>query len=133
MQLQAIVDSPAIFIGYDAENGWLYVDWKGYQTEHSIMTGCEKILEALKAYHCSKVLNDNTNVVGIWTPASAWVGSNWLPRLKEAGLKYFAWVYSPSAMSRVSTDEAMKNTDVPDIVQTFEDAEAARRWLMQNG
>lgn len=110
----------------------LYADWRGYQTEHSIMTGCEKMLEALIAYQCSKVLNDNTNVVGIWTPASAWVGGNWLPRMKEAGLEYFAWVYSPSAMSRVSTDESIKNTEVLDIVKTFDEIEAAKKWLMKD-
>lgn len=120
-----------VTIEYIDQFHWLYADWRGYQTEHSIMTGCEKMLEALKAYQCSKVLNDNTNVVGIWTPASAWVGGNWLPRMKDAGLEYFAWIYSPSAMSRVSTDESIKNTQLTDVVKTFEEIEEARKWLMK--
>jgi hypothetical protein len=119
-----------ITIEYNEQFSWIYADWKGYQTEHSVKEGCEKMLEALKAFYCSKVLNDNTNVVGIWTPASAWVGANWLPRMKEAGLRYFAWVYSQSAMSRVSADESLRSTDVPDIVKTFDDIESARQWLI---
>jgi len=116
-------------IEYNDQSDWIYSDWKGYQTESSVKDGCEKLYNAVKAFYCSKILNDNTNVIGIWTPASAWVGGTWLPRMKEAGLKYFAWVYSPSALSRLSTDESIRNTDVPDMVQTFEDIKSARRWL----
>ena len=36
-----------ITIEFDTSQGWLYSDWKGYQTENSVKTGCEKMLEAL--------------------------------------------------------------------------------------
>jgi hypothetical protein len=111
-------------------NNWLYVDWIGYQTEKSVMEGCEKILEALIHYKVSKVLNDNTRVIGIWTPAAEWVGANWLPRMEAAGLKQFAWVYSPSRMSQVSTDEAIKSTPLPSLIQTFYDKNEAWKWLL---
>ena len=118
-----------IAIEYDPENSWIYCDWKGYQTQHSVKTGCEKILEAVVLFQCNKILNDNTNVVGIWTPAANWVGSNWLPRIQAAGVVYFAWVYSSSALSRVSTDEALKNAPTSDFIRTFFDITAAKSWL----
>lgn len=120
-----------ISIDYSHANGWIFVDWKGYQTEKSVMTGCEKMLEAMEKFACSKVLNDNTNVLGIWTPAAAWVGSNWFPRMITSGLRQFAWVYSPSAFSRVSTDESLKHTPAPrpDIIRTFYRIDDAREWL----
>lgn len=116
-------------IKYDP-NHWLYVDWLGYQTERSIMEGCERILEALSNYKVSKVLNDNTRIVGIWTPAAEWVGANWLPRMEAAGLKKFAWVYSPSRLSQVSTDEAIKYTPLPSLIQTFDNITDAWQWLL---
>ncbi|HYH14802.1 MAG TPA: hypothetical protein VD794_06275 [Flavisolibacter sp.] len=119
-----------ITISLDSNN-WLYVDWIGYQTENSVMEGCEKMLEALKYYNVSKVLNDNTRVIGIWTPAAEWVGVNWLPRMETAGLKQFAWVYSSSRLSQVSTDEAIKSTPLPKLIQTFYDISEAQKWLMQ--
>jgi hypothetical protein len=122
-----------ITVEHNEQSRWVCVDWKGYQTEGSVMTGCEKILEACKFFSCYKVLNDNTNIVGIWTPAAAWVGNNWFPRMKEAGVKSFAWVYSPSNMSRVSTDEAIKYTNAAEFIQTFENIEAAKRWLNERG
>jgi hypothetical protein len=52
--------------------------------------------------------------------------------MKSAGLQYFAWIYSHSAMSRLSADEAIRNMDGPAIVKTFDEKEEAKRWLMQN-
>ncbi len=120
-----------VSIEYMSASGWIYVDWKGYQTENSVKTGCEKMLESLSHFDCWKVLNDNTNVLGIWTPASAWVGSNWFPRMIQAGLTQFAWVYSPSAFSRVSTDVSLKHTPAPytNLIQTFYDLDSAKQWL----
>jgi len=110
-------------------NNWLYVDWMGYQTERSVMDGCEKMLEALAYYKITKVLNDNTRVIGIWTPAAEWVGANWLPRMEKAGLKQFAWVYSPSRFSQVSTDESIRNAPLPELIKTFDDTKEAKKWL----
>ncbi|OLY95021.1 hypothetical protein SAMN05444008_105118 [Cnuella takakiae] len=107
----------------------LYVNWIGYQTESSVMTGCEQMLKALQFYNLTKVLNDNTNVLGIWTPAAKWVGENWMPRMEGAGLRQFAWVYSPSRMSQTSTDVAILATPIPQIIKTFYSLEEAKQWL----
>ena len=118
-----------ITIEYDAVNQWIYANWIGYQTEASVMTGCEKMLEALQTFALSKVLNDNTHVIGIWTPAAPWVGNNWMPRMKAAGLKHFAWIYSPSRLSQVSTNESIQHTPLPDLIQTFYTIEEGKSWL----
>ena len=118
-----------IIVEYDALNKWIYADWKGYQTEDSIKFGCEKITTAFKTFSCSKIINDNTHVLGIWTPAANWVGKEWLPALKHLGLKYLAWVYSPGNMGRISTDETLKITPVPEMVHTFDDLQSAKNWL----
>lgn len=118
-----------ITIEYEQASHFLYVNWKGYQTESSVKKGCEKILEALTHYKVVKVLNDNSNVLGIWTPAAVWVGENWFPRMVDAGLQQFAWVYSPSMLSQVSTNEALKHTPALGMVKTFYDVPAARQWL----
>lgn len=107
----------------------IYANWKGYQTEHSVRIGCEKVLEAVAQFQCSKILNDNTNIAGIWAPASTWIGTDWLPRVLEAGVKRFAWVCAATSMNRVLADEAIKNSNAEDLVQTFESTDDARKWL----
>lgn len=129
MDKEVLLKEKSIVIEYDPVNNWILVDWIGYQTVDSVKHGCEKMLEFLSQYRCQKVINDNTNVTGIWSGASAWVGSDWLPRMSKAGLKQFAWVYSPSAFSRLSTDESLRNLNQKEIARTFNDMEAAREWL----
>lgn len=118
-----------ILIEFDHEEGWLYVNWCGYQNYDTVMEGCEKVLELLLQIGCTKVLNDNTNVEGIWSGASKWMGQDWLVRMQAAGLKCFAWVYSPSAFSRLSADKTLRYTEDLSFIKTFDDIEAASDWL----
>lgn len=118
-----------ISINYIPEYNWLYVDWIGYQTEESVMNGGMMMLSALREYRIEKVLNDNTNVVGIWTPAAKWAGEVWFPKMVESGLKYFAWIYSPSRLSQISTDQTLTNTVNTENIRTFYNIEEATTWL----
>jgi hypothetical protein len=129
MNKQVLLREKAIVIEYYPEHQYIAVDWIGYQTVDSVKYGCEKMLEFLSQYNCRRVLNDNTNVTGIWSGASAWVGGDWFPRMAEAGLQHFAWVYSPSAFSRLSTDESLRFLEEKKIARTFDNTEAAREWL----
>ncbi|MDX5346206.1 MAG: hypothetical protein LPJ89_10690 [Hymenobacteraceae bacterium] len=128
MSEKILVLDSYITIKYDNVGDWLYADWHGDQTEQSVMDGCEMMLHYLKQERCCKVLNDNTNVTSIWLDASKWVGEDWFPRMNDAGLKYFAWVYSPNVYSRLSTDESLKYGG-KSVAITFESIETARQWL----
>lgn len=118
-----------IAIELDNTDGWMYANWRGYVSHHDVIAGCEKMLELLKEYHIVQILNDNTYVEGIWSAAAKWVAEVWFPALREAGLKQFAWVYSPSVLSRLSTDKTIKNMDTPSYIRTFDDIDMARDWL----
>ena len=116
-------------IEYDVNSDWVYSNWKGYQTESSIQEGYRKLHDALKTFRCSKILNDNTNVLGMWTSVSTWMDTSWLPMMRQAGLKYFAWVYPRSLISRESRNESIRSNNIDNVVQIFEDIETARQWL----
>ncbi|GEO05304.1 hypothetical protein AAE02nite_29680 [Adhaeribacter aerolatus] len=117
-----------IQISYNAEENWVYANWIGFQTVKSVKEGCEQILQALIDESCHKVLNDNTHVEGIWSGAAAWVGTEWFPRLSNAGIKCFAWVYSPSTFSQLSTDKVLNHTK-ESFVRVFYNIEEAKTWL----
>ncbi len=117
-----------IAISYDYLNQWIYVDWRGEQNHQTVKEGCERMLEYLKSELCHKVLNDNTNVRGSWSDASEWVALDWFPRMANAGLKYFAWVYSPSTFSQLSTNKTL-NLNKSVIAVTFQNIDTARKWL----
>lgn len=118
-----------IVIELNHQDDWIYVNWRGYVNFETVTAGCEKILHCMEEHQCFKILNDNTNVEGIWSGASKWVGQDWLPRMNAAGMQCFAWVYSPSTLSRLSTDKSLRYAQENNCISTFDSKEEAEEWL----
>lgn len=119
----------SITIAFNEEKNRLDVNWEGFQDLSSVKHGGMMMLEILSNNKAEKLLNDNTNVLGTWSEASDWAGKEWLPMMEKAGLKYFAWIFSPSAFSQLS---AKKSVDVMQgnvLTQFFTDIKAAEDWL----
>lgn len=131
MSLQLLLEEPHIAISYDHLNEWLYADWRGTQTLHTVQQGGQSLLQLLRQQRCHKVLNDNRQVDGMWSEAAEWAGKDLFPALIAAGLSYFAWVYSPSVYSRLSVDLTLQFIQGSAVVATFDDVETARAWLAQ--
>ena len=126
--MEKLYEDEYIEIQYDSENHWIYSNWQNYQKLHTVQKKKKKMLAFLKEKNCSKVLNDNRLVKGTWSFASDWVAKDWFPRMIEAGLNQFAWIYSPDAFSKFSTDKSAKNTE-GDIIMTFNSIEEGKAWL----
>ncbi|MBF9253646.1 hypothetical protein I2I11_10110 [Pontibacter sp. 172403-2] len=118
-----------IAVEFDHENDWMFVNWRGIVTHHDVVAGCGEMLHCVKERQILDILNDNTHVEGMWSGASKWVGEVWFPALREAGLQHFAWVYSPSMLSRLSTDKTLKHIAKADYIKTFDDIDLAADWL----
>ncbi|RAK68288.1 hypothetical protein [Hymenobacter edaphi] len=130
MALRLLHQDAVISIAYDYTNDWLYADWQAEQDSFSVQAGALKMLELLRQERARKVLNDNRRVQTIWADASEWGGRVWFPLMAEAGLEYFAWVYSPNVYSRLSTDLTLQHTRKP-VVMTFDSMDTASAWLRQ--
>ncbi len=128
MGRRLLYTSEHIDIHHEESGGWLYANWKGYQSVDMVKAGCEEILLQLAALRVSKVLNDNSNVTGIWVGAAYWIAINWFPRMREAGLRHFAWVQSPSRLSQVSATTTVEHSP-PGTAVLFNDITAAEEWL----
>jgi hypothetical protein len=118
-----------LHISHDPGRGWLYCDWIGYQTVGSVQEGCDRMLELMVREQAFKVLNDNTRVLGIWSGAASWVATDWFPRMREAGMLRFAWIYSASRFSQISTDTALSLLDTGASIKVFYETSEAFEWL----
>ena len=119
----------SVAIVYNQEAKRLEADWLGFQDFTSVRHGCMLMLDMLRDNKAEKVLNDNRNVLGTWSEAADWAGSEWLPMMEQAGLKYFAWIFSASAFSQLS---AKKSVDVMQgnvFTRFFTDVKLAEEWL----
>lgn len=117
-------------IQYSATTNTLFVDWTGFQNLKTVKRGGMMMVEMLRKFKATKILNNNTNVVGTWSEAADWVGIELFPLMDKAGLRHFAWVYSQSGFSQLS---AKKSVDVMlgDVtVQLFTQIGEAEKWLI---
>lgn len=120
-------------IRYNEEHDWLEADWKGFQNFDSVQRGCLVMLDLLKKNNCSKVLNDNRSVLGNWSEAADWGGKVWFPAMQKAGLKFFAWIYSPSTFSKLSAHKSLDVLVGNITTQFFSAPEEAKHWLKTMG
>lgn len=125
--MESLFKAKNIEISYDPANRYIYCNWIGYQNKQSIISSGAIILDLLKQQRASKVLNDNTLVTGPWKDAAEWTATVWFPDMIEAGLRHFAWIFSPNLFAELSAKMAMPASD---IVKSFNGLEEARQWLI---
>ncbi|QMU26584.1 hypothetical protein [Adhaeribacter radiodurans] len=121
-----------ISISYDALHGWVYNNWRGYQTLESVMQGANACLEMIQKYRCFRLLNDNRQVVGPWDHATDWIAQDWTPRARALGLTYFAHVVSAESMARLSAEQMHVKISNSFQMQIFADYSLATEWLSQS-
>ncbi len=115
-------------ISYDPVHKFLYCNWIGFQNKELIIACGAVMLRLLKEKKCSKILNDNRSVTGPWQEAADWTSGVWFPSMIDAGLKHFAWIFSPNIFAELSAIKAMPASDV---VKSFSDYDEARKWLIE--
>ena len=129
-ELDHYFEDPTIKIALSTDQECLNVDWIGFQSLETVKRGCLKILSLLEINSVNKVVNDNSHVLGTWSEAAEWVGMDWFPMMEKAGLKYFAWVYSPSAFSLLSAQKSIDVAVGGITTQFFTDTTSAEAWIV---
>jgi PAS domain S-box-containing protein len=119
----------SIVIKYNPGDHRLDVDWIGFHNLESVQRGCLKMLDMLKKNKVSKVLNSNIHVLGNWSEAADWGNTEWFPAMEKAGLRYFAWVYSPSVFSQLSARKSVDTLAGQVVIQFFTDVASAEEWI----
>ena len=129
MQLHPLVDTSALFIGHDAQNEWLYVDWRGEPCPVAARASGLLLLRTLRAWPCTKLLNDNSGACGFTAHLTS-RGGRWLEQLQAAGLRHVAWVLPRHLPARQVVQELVHTIERP-RVGTFDDVVSAYAWLQQ--
>jgi hypothetical protein len=127
-ELHCLFNTAGLRVFYDPLNKWLYNQWLGEHTASSIVAGAEAIAHCLSTQPCTKILSDHSQLCGAWMGAALFVGQQGLARLAGQGIVYFAWVYSPSQISRAAMDQALLYAPTP-AISTFDNVADAYEWL----
>lgn len=129
MQLQFLAETAGLAISYDADNAWLYCDWRGTHDQESGREACMLVLEVMRQRPCRKILNDNSGIERPTMQPSEW-GRWWLEQMTCAGLEYMAWVFPRDFLTRPRTEQALQLIQRP-IIVSFDDLASAYLWLQQ--
>ncbi|MES3016611.1 MAG: ATP-binding protein [Bacteroidota bacterium] len=127
---QTYYEGNYVTIRYRQEQQYIDVDWIGYQNYDSVVKGCQIMLDIMQKNDCHKILNDNTRVKGNWSEASDWGAEIWFPAMARAGLRKFAWIYSPSTFSRIASSKSVPPSYDEVELAFFDDKVKAANWLL---
>lgn len=114
-------------LAYDESEGILMSDWSGWLDTKKGKSGCLEILSYVNQHGVTKILNDNSSVTGT-SGETDWMTRVWIPSLRDAGLLYFAWVYSREFFTQLQIDNTVdKSTGI--AMRTFFSTGEALQWL----
>ncbi|SMG29878.1 hypothetical protein SAMN05661096_01917 [Marivirga sericea] len=114
---------------YQKDNDWIYCDWEGYANVDAVKNWGLEFADLVKKTKCAYLLNDDSKSTGPWTQAMEWIETVLIPKVIEAGLKYYAHVVSKNTFSEMSAKELNMNIDGQLEMATFKTVEEAQEWL----
>jgi PAS domain S-box-containing protein len=119
----------SITLSYNRVHSRIDADWTGFQNLESIQQSCHHMLNMMVKNNVYKVLNNNIHVLGNWSEAIDWVAQEWFPAMQKAGLRYFAWVNSPSVFSQLSARKSVNTLSDKMTISFFTDVITAEAWI----
>lgn len=109
----------------------LYISWSGNLTGKEVIQVAKAALKLQQQFHFPLILNDKTRATGDWSEALPWLEYEWLPASIDAGLRAFAYVFSPDMQSHLISTEFVEKVGKHLPIQLFYDIPSASQWLYQ--
>lgn len=128
-ELKNSFDKIYLTIEFDKSDSWIYNNWLGVLPTEKVIQGCQATIDFLRENPCTKMLNDNRQVVGSWSAANDWIAQHWAPQVLALGLKRFAHVVSPGIFGQASASEMVTRVGTQLEMRLFQDILLAKTWL----
>jgi hypothetical protein len=128
-ELRSPIGKPYLFIHHPDREPWIYADWVGYPTANNVAAGALAYLNWMQKEQLHGVLNDNRHLVGRWDNSLDWLQQTWLPHAAKCGLRYWAHLDNPGAMSAASATALRQLVGGQFKVEIFQELGAAEQWL----
>jgi hypothetical protein len=130
-----IEDSPGFFVMFDAKNGWVRFEFKGFIEGDGYRRPLDAALKTLIAKKANKLLWDCRRMKVLTAEDQAWAEGDWTPRMaKDAKVRRSAVIVPKSVLAQMSVKRVegkampvMLRNDVE--TKHFDNPEDAERWL----
>ena len=130
------LNTPYAMVEWDEDLRAVKIEWRGFADGSEYREAHNKILEALKAHNGSKMLADARGMRAVALEDQAWLNTDWMPRMRLAGLKYSALVHPTSAVAQMTLQRIVVSL-LPHVAKMEGDfahcdnIEDAKKWLRQ--
>ncbi len=116
----------------ETEQGLITLTWTGFAPSPVFRSILEDALMNVRLHHLSFWLADLRKMNAILRQDEQWSANDWFPRLAASGLKRMAILTSSDYFNQMSVERIMNNAtpELPFSVSYFDDAGAARDWLL---
>ena len=82
-------------ISYLETDGLIYTNWIGKDlTVKEVMIGSNLMLDYIKKYKATSMINDNRKLTGVWDEANEWIANVWTPQALSLGFKRISHIVS---------------------------------------
>lgn len=116
---------------YLPAEGWLRTTWQGFVAPFDAEQGAAGALEALRQLPSPYLLNDNSQIQGLWFDSIDWLQQVWAAQAAQLGLRYVAHVLQPHTeadLEQLLTNKPFANSFE---LQLFTNVEEAATWLRE--
>jgi hypothetical protein len=122
-----------VYVTMQRRKKYIEAKWQGHITADDVICAAQAYLELILLAPCPYLLNDKSDVTGDWQEANDWLQYEWLPKVKQAGLRCLAHVYSQNMFSKLAARE-LEERLYPDLhMKNFYERSKAEAWLLQQG
>lgn len=118
-----------MLVQFDFSNRCIKLKWIGHFDEDSRKKNFYRLLEILKNNSFSKIISDETAVIGGNTVAVNWMTKYGFPLLVKSGLKHYAWIVSKNEFALLSASHIAKTLKKHQIISIFHQNRLAAKWI----
>jgi len=123
--------TPQITVQWDDELKAVHNEWRGFIYGDDYKLALNKILELLIQKKADRMFSDTRKLRVLNQDDQKWAGTDWIPRVRDAGLKYQAIIIPSSQLANMAVRNTINKATLTGSTETqyFDDVEKAREWM----
>jgi hypothetical protein len=130
MEKTTILDTENVALWYYPDKKLIHNQFNKYVYGNPYREFLNEITKAFQKYKVQKLLSDDRKNSGISKDDQEWGNTDWFPRTKAAGWKYWAIVQPENSIGQLTMKRVIANIASQGVTaEVFTDPKKAMEWL----
>jgi hypothetical protein len=130
MEKETILETEHFTLWYHPDKKIIHNQFNKYVYGNTYREYLNEVTRTMKKYRAQKLLSDDRKNSGISKEDQEWGSTDWFPRTKAAGWKFWAIVQPETAVGKLTMKRVIDNMKSQGITaEVFSDPKEAMAWL----